>query len=75
MNVLLMIEAREMRERMARKSESWAEREQRLAEGRSSPTGYPIKRLPDDGLTIPPPPRKSAPLNIKLMVACGTIKE
>ena len=35
--------------------ETWEEREQRLAEGRSSPTGWPIKRLPriDDGLTIP----------------------
>jgi len=35
--------------------ETWAEREQRLAEGRSSPTGWPMKRLPrsDDGLTIP----------------------
>lgn len=35
--------------------ESWAEREQRLAEGRSSPTGWPVKRIDraDDGLTIP----------------------
>lgn len=34
--------------------ETWAEREQRLAEGRSSHTGWPIKRITiDDGLTIP----------------------
>jgi len=38
-----------------RRVESWAEREQRLAEGRSSPTGWPVKRIDraDDGLTIP----------------------
>lgn len=38
--------------------ESWGEREQRLAEGRGSPTGWPIKRLPvpDDCITIPRAP-------------------
>lgn len=37
------------------KIETWSEREQRLSEGRSSPTGWPIVRL-DDGITIPPKP-------------------
>ena len=38
-----------------RRVESWAEREQRLAEGHSSPSGWPVQRISraDDGLTIP----------------------
>ncbi len=57
--------------KMEQPVETWAEREQRLAEGRSHPTAWPIKLMPrqDDGLTIPerrallqpyrPPVRKS----------------
>lgn len=36
-------------------AETWADREQRLSEGRSSPTGWPIVRQ-DDGISIPTPP-------------------
>jgi len=36
--------------------ETWSQREQRLIEGRSSPTGWPIVRL-DDGISIPPAPK------------------
>lgn len=38
--------------------ESWGEREQRILEGRGSPTGWPIQRvpLPDDCITIPRAP-------------------
>lgn len=38
-------------------AETWAEREQRLSEGRSSPTGWPIVRQ-DDGITIPTHPAR-----------------
>lgn len=40
------------------RAESWSQREARLAEGRSSPTGWPITRLvaPDDGISIPKAP-------------------
>lgn len=58
--------------------ETWAEREQRLADGRSSTTGWPVKLLPkqDDGLTIPEPTlSRNRPLNIRNMVLCGTITE
>lgn len=60
-----------------RRLETWAEREQRLAGGRSSPNGWPVMRV-DDGITIPPKPYKldrNRPLNIRYMALCGTIGE
>lgn len=59
----------------APRQETWAEREQRLADGRSSPTGWPVKRI-DDGLTIPAKPFKldpNRPINVANMAKCGTI--
>lgn len=52
------------------KTETWAEREQRLAEGRSSPTGWPIKRL--DTITIPAKHNRK-PFNIRNLIAAGAI--
>lgn len=59
-------------------TETWAEREQRLAEGKPSNTGWPVKLSPkqDDGLTIPEPKlRRNNKINIRNMVLCGTITE
>lgn len=44
-------------------AETRADREQRLSEGRSSQTGWPIVRVmvPDDGITIPKAPLKALP--------------
>lgn len=41
--------------RTMNRPETWAEREQRLAEGRSHPTAWPLKlsKPADDGITIP----------------------
>lgn len=52
------------------KAETWAEREQRLAEGRSSPSGWPIKRL--DTISIPAKPNRK-PFNIRNLIAAGSI--
>jgi len=49
-----------------------------LADGRSSPSGWPFMPMPDDGLTIPEPRLRldrNRPLNIRNMVLCGTIGE
>lgn len=54
------------------KIETWSEREQRLIEGRSSPTGWPIVRL-DDGISIPPKPFRPHPYDDPLAPARGVI--
>lgn len=52
------------------KIETWSQREQRLLEGRSSPTGWPIVRL-DDGISIPPKPFKPQTYDDQLAPALG----
>ena len=55
-------------------AETWAEREQRIAEGRSSPTGRPIVRH-DDGISIPTHPVRLTPQskNVELSRVIGWI--
>lgn len=53
-------------------AETLADREQRLSEGRSSPTGWPIVRQ-DDGITIPTPPVRLDPPEDPLAPAFGII--
>ena len=54
------------------KIETWSQREQRLLEGRSSPTGWPIVRL-DDGISIPPKPFMPKTYDDPLSPARGVI--
>lgn len=54
------------------KIESWSERELRLEQGRSSPTGWPIVRL-DDGISIPPKPFMPQTYDNPLAPARGVI--
>ena len=58
-------------------NETWAQREQRLAEGKSSPSGWPIVRVkkPDDGLTIPEAVGVLRPcnLNVQRLIAVGSL--
>ena len=61
-------------------TETWAEREQRLAEGRSHPTAWPLRSAvaPDDGLTIPEPQRHLDPArahNWGLLCRTGAIQQ